>query len=1523
MQMNRIKKKFLPYLLTVAFIMGLMPALAVSAYPTLTPWDGTTIDTAWYNSDGMDFTISEAAELAGLASLVNSGTDFSGKSIALAKDIDLGGDYEWTPIGKSTGVLPGSSVGSFMGNFDGGGYTVSGSVSITKNYAGMFGSLGNEAVVKNLNVNLAIAYTHNSPYSAYIGTLAGSNLGKLVNCTTAGSILADECYTCVYAGGLAGYNNGSILHCSSTADVTGGATNNYCTVGGLVGQCYYDSLVFDSYATGSLTAKGEGSQTSVYAGGFVGENNGTINNCYCAVGEITSSGPTIHEGGFAGGNAAYGILLDTYYDSAYAGDSVGYINGNATINKVTSLSTEEMTGTLPATITYYTGFTRATIYSAPVYTSATADSFVKALNLGSSALCSSNGAVWVADGSNENGGYPVFASYVPATAITVEGEGGADSITTEGGTLQLQAAVTPENATYHLAVWSTVSGDCATLSSTGLLESTYNGEITARATAVENSEIYNEKTFTVSGYPDYWQEVKATSFDGGDGTVYDPYQIRTAGQLALLAKLVNDHNNFSGEYFTLTADIDLSGKQWTPIGWYDKENSIQYLFSGYFDGAGHEITGLTIGSAESANSILERVGLFGGIYEGSIRNISVEVQIYAALNGAYVGGLAGATSNTDITNCNTSGNIALTNANVVSAGGLAGYTTDSDITACYSDVDISATGASSYVGGLTGQYMDGTLYNSHAAGTVIANGDNSLAGGLSGGLWGTISNCFATGDATASGSGAYAGGFAAESGAVIQDSYATGNVSTGSAGVYFYAAAGGFVGNNYNTITNSYATGDVLTGSPNVDFGAYAGGFVGYNEYLLPAAPGLIENCYAAGSAFGGPDSTIGGFAGFNGSHLETAPFGTVLNGYYNSTYNAMNGIGHDDASDSHVLGLSAEEMTGTNSVPLSITYYTSYTDSTTNTSAAATNLVGALNGGTAVLSDGNYSGWVADESNTNSGYPVFTQFWQNNAETFAGGSGSVDDPYRIATAGQLANLANLVNDGADDGSYSYASYILTADIDLSGKQWTAIGNKDSFSGMFDGAGYKITNLTIGTFENPDTWICELGLFGYLSTSAIVDNVGIVDAAIYSTANHAVAGALAVENDGFITDCYSTGTITGGEGVYIGGLLGYNGGTVQNSYTTCDVISGSYSYVGGFVGESAYCYDDVPCIIENCYAAGSATSTGNYSSVGGFTGYNYGWIQNSYTTCDVTSDIYSSVGGFVGYNDSSYEQYLSIIENCYAAGSATVIGIDCYIGGFVGENDGTLVNGYYNGTLNVVGVGYTSSSDSQVVGLSTAVMTGSASESIIYYTSYTDSTVNTSATAANLVAALNGGTALLETESTLMSWKAGGSTNGGYPVLYTPTSTGDGTNSGGIASAPAVTVTTAVGTTTATISATAEAADKDGLAAAAVTSAQISLAITKAKQEAATQGSGSTVLELSVTAEAGTTGVEMTIPHAAFNTIADSTVDRLTITTPVAAITFDSTAIKSINDSSSADITISVRAADTSDLSGAAKAAYR
>ena len=240
------------------------------------------------------------------------------------------------------------------------------------------------------------------------------------------------------------------------------------------------------------------------------------------------------------------------------------------------------------------------------------------------------------------------------------------------------------------------------------------------------------------------------------------YTVTSADGLMNIAKLVNGGKTDIN--ITLTADIDLTGKDWTPIG-TDYDNS----YKGTFDGGGHTITGLTFTTND------EYAGLFGWLNRaGTVKNVVMEgVQITSnQIYGGSIGGVVGSGWGT-IENCSVSGSVSGT----VYVGGVVGVQIGGSITGCSSSATVKGTVD---VGGVAGQTnSSATLTACYATGNVIiemAPKKNIAGGGLVGMNAGSsLLACYATGNVTSTGS------------------------STG------YVHIGGFLGNNYaNVMTACY-----------------------------------------------------------------------------------------------------------------------------------------------------------------------------------------------------------------------------------------------------------------------------------------------------------------------------------------------------------------------------------------------------------------------------------------------------------------------------------------------------------------------------------------------------------------------------------------------------------------------------------------------------------------------------------------------------------------------------------------------
>ena len=214
---------------------------------------------------------------------------------------------------------------------------------------------------------------------------------------------------------------------------------------------------------------------------------------------------------------------------------------------------------------------------------------------------------------------------------------------------------------------------------------------------------------------------------------------------------------------TLTADIDLTGKDWSPIG-----TNFYNSYTGTFDGGGHTIMGLTVTTND------QYVGLFGRLGKaGTVKNVVMDgIQITCNHRLGYAGGVAGFSWGGTIENCSVSGSVSGT----ICAGGVVGIQWEASITGCSSSATVKGM---VQVGGVAGETNSGaTMAACYATGNVTIEIDpinNILGGGLVGFNDGiSLLSCYATGNVTSTGSG-------------------TGNVHIG-----------GFLGDNYTTVTAGY-----------------------------------------------------------------------------------------------------------------------------------------------------------------------------------------------------------------------------------------------------------------------------------------------------------------------------------------------------------------------------------------------------------------------------------------------------------------------------------------------------------------------------------------------------------------------------------------------------------------------------------------------------------------------------------------------------------------------------------------------
>ena len=289
-----------------------------------------------------------------------------------------------------------------------------------------------------------------------------------------------------------------------------------------------------------------------------------------------------------------------------------------------------------------------------------------------------------------------------------------------------------------------------------------------------------------------------------------------------------------------------------------------------------------------------------------------------------------------------------------------------------------------------------------------------------------------------------------------------------------------------------------------------------------------------------------------------------------------------------------------------------------------------------------------------------------STAAAFAGGTGTAEDPYQIANGAQLAYLASSVNSGE---TYEEKNFVLTANIDLNGLPWTPIANSFSdallggsdyrvFAGNFDGNGYTISNVSIGSETTPfesDVF----GLFG--ATEGKISNLNLDTVSICGIAKIA-----------------SIGAVVG----FAGGLVGYSGGSIENCHVTgltmdmsapSNVYAAAY-WVGGLVGVL-----DETLLINECSVSGSITEKAGKGSIGGLIGELGKAAKITYSRSDVTVNVKAdsrggaNVGGFIGKGNGKTDAE-RIIRNCYATGNVTG---GAYAGGFAGSLWGLNIKNCY------------------------------------------------------------------------------------------------------------------------------------------------------------------------------------------------------------------------------------------------------
>ncbi len=1221
----------------------------------------------------------------------------------LGNDIDLNGAV-WEPIG--------SSAAPFTGTFDGNGYTVS-TFTINKptvDNVGFFGYINN-AVVKNLTLS-NINVTGNQ----YTGSLAGQSAGTsaIQNCCIRGisTINGASCVggmigmaagtvdgcsteenvsltgTGNYCGGLIGYcranisksyaagnvtssgfytggligvvNVGNVTECYSTGDVSGGAY-----IGGLIGQySVSEGVVGNCFAMGSVIAP-----TSNFAGGLIGSfSSGTVRYCY-STGFINSTGSSV--GGLIG--LQMGTVTSSYFDSTVTGKTTPTTQARTTseLQQQATYDSWDFVSTwnIVEGQSYPTLRNAASTVYIPIPTglklvSATDNSIEVSWQNVSEALSYDVEA----DGTVVNVGLDtqfLHSSLLPGTnhiyRVRQNSALGQSSWSLPLSISTLlpvpQNIVAVPDITSIVLSWDSISGaqyeieKDGTIVDNGMLttythndllpntEHQYRVRAKTESTVSPWSEAITVSTlFETYPYPKNLRAVPEETavllqWDTSEGAV--SYELSVDGVSINTTETSYNHTgliqNTQHEY-KIKAIYTEGSSAWSP--------TIRVATLPDMSGSGTAADPYIIKSVDALGKVKDDLtACYKLANDLDLQNdewTPIGTSITMLFTGVFDGD--GYTISNLKINKSTTDNI-----------GLFGCTNNAEIKNLGIN-NVSITGKSN-VGSLVGWAAGTTnIQNCTVTGTGTVTGSSNV-GGLTGKMSGAIDSCSSAVNTTISGTGSAIGGLVGYcSGGTIVKSYAAGNVTSGG------SCAGGLIGDIYTasaSVSQCYATGDV-SGTFNI------GGLIGRNYY----AGIMVSNCFSLGRVTG--SSYTGGL------------IGRINNPSITNCYSA----GVINATGSYVGGLIG--YVGTTTV--SSSYYDGVASGSIPGRAVDTSRLT-----TGMKYKATFNGWDFTEIWTideGSSYPYLSNIDKPSGVSeglpvndVAGGKGTVAEPYLISTKEQMNNV-----------KYDLAGcYKLVNDIDLENQEWTVIGASSTapFTGVFDGDGYTISNLTINKSTTDN-----IGLFG-CTNNAEIKNLGINNVSITGKSNvgsligwawgttniqnctvtgtgtvtgSSYAGGLVGKMTGTINSCSSTvDTTSSGTGSYVGGLVGcYNGGTIVKSYAAGNVTSGG-GCAGGLIGDMYTAGTSV----SQCYATGDVSGT---SQIGGLIGRVYVagvTVSNCSSLGRVTAASYA--GGLIGYTNNPS------ITNCYSAGVVNATG--SYVGGLIGRIGSTTVsNSYFDST---------------------------------------------------------------------------------------------------------------------------------------------------------------------------------------------------------------------------------------------------
>lgn len=1188
--------------------------------------EGTSPFASGKGTEKKPYMINTSAQLMRFAKSVDEGTNYKGQYIKLGADIELSKDENFNPIGEENGT----AGKIFAGVFDGEGHTIKGltinqtvtveeAPTVTVSSAwGLFSILDNTAVVKNLKMQdtqINIVNGMNSTKGQTLaGAIAGDSIKAASNSENVSSARIDSCT--VIDSKISVTASAAVLNWSA----------------GIIGRAANAVMITNCYSSGEIVSESKGGSQSAYAGGIAGTtgNGVVISNCASAGTILASSPKSTNFGGMAGGIAGMnaGMIYNVY-------SSADITIGNA------GTSGKQWIGTIAGQSTV-SGMQKGT----------TGDYSYK-----------------------EEGPYRAFGYYASEVSLK--------EIIYEGETVKSENVISSAQAMGHNtgnknydAVFTAEAKTKAEMTEDEFAE-VLNKNIKSTLTYLANykaPELKLREWKTSDGrvipMGEVWVdgEIDTSIFASGDGTKETPFVIHTKEQFVRFASSLNSKIDYKNIFIELGEDIDISDMEWTPIGGSD------YAFDGVFDGKGHTIAGMTIGSKNSPKEIDGQnelyVGLFGIINEHArIRNVilsDVEVYTHSPVS-AYVGGLVGRTHS--------------------EASGREGSQIDSCVVK--GTVSHTADKGNQFAGGIIGYQYKGALINTSYEGKVscvVKSGDLAEAGGLVAlNNRGLVANCFANADIYGSGDrnngnegmAVVSNLVAVQAGSLVH-SFGAGNTTTKEYSTYAGMVSGWITG-----VGKTYQNGYFLDSTMIIGEDTTAKQIVNPVEAIgTKVASGVNEEgeIYTGGLA----DANVGYHkidfdkAVTELNKISEFPIDIALYGVDKGALKNWKLVDGELGFDSTYATVNyvqpkCEIVPPKEEVMLDGTWYGRDDDKTSVVQITTRNNEITK---TTVLSgegSGEAYGKALEKAKKKASYGDDSGYGKGDAAKFAGGEGTKENPYKIETKEQLCYLAESVN---EDESWKGVFFKQTKDIDIRGIDWKPIGlaiNAEvkgkkttvasyPFRGNFDGDNYTIKGLTIGSKEQAADQMTS-GLFGFTSgeytdntkptsekQAVHLSNIKLKDVFIHvNTRYETYCGALLGYGQYgiYLSNCHTSGEIQGATKESFnraGGLAGsvFRGG-IENVSADVKVnaqTETSHVYAGGLFGMT----NRVTTV--NSYALGDVTGNSennNKVHIGGLTGQAGAVQLNCYAKGDVVSlKTTSDVGGLNGRSAAISADY-----NCY------------------------------------------------------------------------------------------------------------------------------------------------------------------------------------------------------------------------------------------------------------------------------------